>query len=156
MRERIGRVKVRKLVGWDKHSLIGKAKTTHTSKSKEGIISLLPIGRQVFNHLQESRALSHVTGRRMPSLRTSTLPSSFHSFILLSMMSYGVEHLCGQLAVSPAVPAVSPPNFLCTPSPLAGGAELEAEKAFTLCEHCSAMTKTSLCYQHCFQHKCKT
>ena len=59
--ERIGRVKVRKLVGWDKDSLIGKAKATHTSKAKPGIHSSLPTSRQVFSHLQESRAPPHVT-----------------------------------------------------------------------------------------------
>ena len=34
MGERIGRVKVRKLVGWDKNSLIGKAKAAHMNKGK--------------------------------------------------------------------------------------------------------------------------
>ncbi|KAK4823300.1 hypothetical protein QYF61_000513 [Mycteria americana] len=37
---------------------------------------------------------------------------------MLSMMSYGVEYPFGQLGS--AVPAVSPPNSLCTPSLLAG------------------------------------
>jgi len=36
-------------------SLTGKAKATHASKAKEGIHSLLPIDRQVFSNLQESR-----------------------------------------------------------------------------------------------------
>ena len=35
MGERIGRVRVRKLMGWDKNSLIGKAKAAHTSKAKQ-------------------------------------------------------------------------------------------------------------------------
>ncbi|GAB0184698.1 zinc finger protein 804B [Grus japonensis] len=38
---------------------------------------------------------------------------------MLGMTSYGMEYPCGQLGS--AVPAVSPPNSLCTPSPLAGG-----------------------------------
>jgi len=33
----------------------------HTSKAKQGIRSLLPIGRQVFSHSQESRAPSGIT-----------------------------------------------------------------------------------------------
>ena len=33
----------------------------HANKAKQGIHSLLPIGRQVFSHLQESRAPSRVT-----------------------------------------------------------------------------------------------
>ena len=61
MGERIRRVKVRKLMGWDKDSLIGKAKAVRTSKAKQGIHLLLPTGRQVLSHLQGSRAPSHVT-----------------------------------------------------------------------------------------------
>ena len=49
-----------------------------------------------------------------------------------------------------------PPNFLCTPSPLAGGAVWEAEKALALCKRFSAVTKTSLCYQHYSHPKSKT
>jgi len=33
----------------------------HASKAKQGLHSLLPIRRQVFSHLKESRAPSHVT-----------------------------------------------------------------------------------------------
>ena len=57
--ERTGRVKVRKLVGWE--TSINKAKAAHASKAKQGIHSLLPISRQVFSHLQESRAVSCAT-----------------------------------------------------------------------------------------------
>lgn len=57
--ETIRRVKDRELTGRDTDSSIGKTKPTHTSKT--GINSLLPVGRQVFNHLQESRAPPHVT-----------------------------------------------------------------------------------------------
>ena len=56
MGERIRRAKVKKLVGQDKDSLIGKAKAAHTSKANQGIHSPLPIGRQAFSHLQESGA----------------------------------------------------------------------------------------------------
>jgi len=54
------RVKARKLLGWDKDNLISKAKAVHTSKAKQGIHSLFPIGRQVSSHHQESRTQSHV------------------------------------------------------------------------------------------------
>ena len=64
---------------------------------------------------------------------------------LLSKMSYGREYPFGQLGS--AVPTVSPPNFLCTSNLLTGRAVWEAEKALTLCKHCSAITKTSLYYQ---------
>lgn len=36
------------------------------------------------------------------------------------------------------------------------GAEPEKEKALTLCNHCSAMAKTLVCYQPWFSHKSKT
>ena len=52
--ERVGRIKVWKIIGWDKNSLIGKVKVVHTSKAKQGIHSLLPIGRQVFSHLRKA------------------------------------------------------------------------------------------------------
>jgi len=56
MGERVERVKVRKLVGWDKNGLIGKAKAAHANKAEQGIDSLLPVIMWVFSHLQESRA----------------------------------------------------------------------------------------------------
>ncbi|KAK4832592.1 hypothetical protein QYF61_024383 [Mycteria americana] len=49
--------------------------------------------------------------------------SSPPKLCMLSMTSYGMECPFGQLGS--AVPAVSPPNFLCTPSLLAGGSKIE-------------------------------
>jgi len=49
------------------------------------------------------------------------------TFLLLSMTPYGTEFPSGQLGSG--VPAVSPPNFSCTPSLLAGRAVWGAEKA---------------------------
>ncbi|KAF1507314.1 Collagen type IV alpha-3-binding protein, partial [Megadyptes antipodes antipodes] len=75
-------------------------------KAKQGIHSLLPIGRQVFSHLQESRAPSciRVTWEdKHRDSKCSPLPPSSLSFLLLSMMSYGVEYPFGQLGS--AVPA---------------------------------------------------
>ena len=156
MRERIGRVNVRKLIGWDKGSLIGKAKGMHASKAKQGIHSLPPSGQagaQLSPGQQGSITRNGYLGRQMPSLRTS-LPSFFPQLYMLSMMSYGMEYPFGQLGS--AVPAVSPPNLLCTSSLFTGRVGWEAEKALTLCKHCWAITKTSLCYQRCFQHRSKT
>ena len=71
MTERIGRVKVRKLVGQDKDSLIGKAKAMRAIEVKQGIRVPLPISRQVFSHLQKSMApitRNSYLGRQMPSL----------------------------------------------------------------------------------------
>ena len=96
MGERIGRVKVRKLVGWDKDSFIGKAKATHTSKANQGIHSPLPMGRQVFSHLQESRAPAHVTVTwedKCCHSKNPPLPPSSPSFLWsgLSLGSVGVS-----------------------------------------------------------------
>jgi len=60
MEERITKVRVRKLMSWDKDSLTEKAQAMHTSKAKQEIHSLLPIGRQVFANLQKSRAPSYL------------------------------------------------------------------------------------------------
>lgn len=53
-------------------------------------------------------------------------------------------------------PAVSPLSFLCPLSLLADVVVWEAERALTLCEPCSAITRTSLNYQHCSQHESET
>lgn len=54
-------------------------------------------------------------------------------------------------SAGPALPAGSLPTFLCTPGQVGWG----AEKAWTLCSLCSAVTKTSWSYQLCSQHKSK-
>lgn len=59
--KRMGSVKVRKLVDWEKGSLKGKIKPKHIKKQKQGIHSPLPMGKWVFSHLQECRVSSHVT-----------------------------------------------------------------------------------------------
>ena len=109
----------------------------------------------MFSHLQESRALSQVTVTWEDKRLHSECPPfpSFPGFIFLNKTLYGMEYLFGQLW--PAVPPVSPPNFLCTCSLAAGGAAWKTEKASMLCKHCSAISKISLFYQHCFCHKCK-
>ena len=58
-------------------------------------------------------------GRQVPSLQMSPTSFFFPQLSMLSMMSYGLEYPFGQLGS--AVPAVSPPSSLCTPSLLAGG-----------------------------------
>lgn len=69
-------------------------------------------------------------------------------------MSYVIGHPFGQQG--PAVLPVFPPNFLCNPSLLASKAALEAEKALMLFKQCSAIAKTSVFYEYCFQHKSRT
>ena len=111
----------------------------------------------VFSHLQESSAPSHLSITWEDKHHHSKHPPAsffFPQLYMLNMMSYGLEYPLGQLGS--AVPAVSPPNSLCPPSLLTGGVGEEAEKPLALCEHCSEIAKTSLCYQHCFQHRSKT
>lgn len=68
---------------------------------------------------------------------------------ILSTMPYGVENPCVQLGL--AVPAVFPPNSLCSPSALSAGVGWAAAKTLMLCDHWSTVAITSLCYQHCSQ-----
>lgn len=107
--ERIGRVKVWKLIGWDKDVSAGKAKVVYESKAKQGVPSLLLIVRQVFSHFQDIRAPTHAMVTWDKHLCLNVLPSS-------------------SAHVEPAVPDVSPPNFSCTPILLAGMAMWEAEE----------------------------
>lgn len=43
---------VRKLMGWGKGGLISKAKAVDANKTKQGVHSLFPVGRQMFSHLR--------------------------------------------------------------------------------------------------------
>lgn len=54
MGESIRKVKVQKLTGRDKGGLLGKAKAMCAIKAKQGIHSLLPMGRQPFPGKQGS------------------------------------------------------------------------------------------------------
>ena len=78
----------------------------------------------------------------------------FPQLYTLSMMPYGMEYPFGQLGS--AVPAVSPPSFLCPPALWCEAGWCEKQGRLWLCKHCSAGMKTFLYYQHCFQHKSKT
>lgn len=51
---------MRKLVGGDEDSLMGKAKSMHTSKAEEGMNSPPPMGREMPSCPQEGWALSHL------------------------------------------------------------------------------------------------
>lgn len=52
--------------------------------------------------------------------------------------------------------AVSTSSFWYTPGSLMGRAGWGAEKPLMLGKHCSAVTKTLMCSQHCFDHKSRT
>ena len=59
--------------------------------------------------------------------------------------SYGMEYPFGQFGS--AVLDLSPPKILPTPSLLVRGGNA-GETALMLWEHCSAVAKTLVCYQH--------
>lgn len=120
--KRIRNVKVRKPVGWDRDSLIGKAEAMHTRKAKQRVHLLLPISTKVFSRLRDSRAPSHMyyLGRQKPSLQTSPfLFSPPPPLYMLNITPYGTGHPFGQLGS--AVQAASPPSSLRTPGLLADG-----------------------------------
>lgn len=137
MKERIRKVKVWDLMGWDKHNLLGKAKAVHTRKSKPRIDLLLPISR----HFQESSAHVMVSweNKRHPNI-TALLPSSsLPKILLMSMTPYGMGYPFG-LSGS-AVLSVCPPNSLWISNSLLVG-QHEKYKSLTVCKHWSSTTKT--------------
>ena len=87
----------------------------------------------MFSHFQQSRASSRITVTWEDKHHNSKHPPTSPQLILMSMRSYGTEYSFSQLGS--AVPAVSPPSFLHTPSLLTGRVVWEAEKALTLCKH---------------------
>jgi len=98
---------VRKLVGFVKDNLIGKAKPECASKATQGIHSLLPIGRRVFSHLQESRAPSRVTDTWEDNVVTLNVP-------LLSSSVFIAEHDVVWYGITLWAVGVSCPS--CVPS----------------------------------------
>lgn len=77
-------------MSWDNDSLTDKAPAARASRAKEGIHSLLLMGRQVFSHSQEIRATSHTTATWENKCHHSECPP----FILLPQlyMPYGMEY----------------------------------------------------------------
>lgn len=116
--KRIRKLKMSKLMGWDRKSLIGKPKAMCASKAKQRNHSPLPMGRQVLSHPLESRAPSHpgvIRGKKMPAL---SIP---HSLLASALYAEHVFIWHGIFLCSP----VSPPKFFAysQPSSLMGGCE---------------------------------
>lgn len=131
--ERIRRVKGKKLVGWDKDSLAGKAKFMHASKAKQEIHSPFPMAGR-YSAVSRKAGLHHVW---QWIEKTNAITVNVPSFLLPQALY--AEHDAvkfadpfGQMQLH--VPAVSPPT---TP----GWDIREGEKALTLCKHCSAVKK---------------
>lgn len=141
------RVKIGKLMGWNKDSLIGRAKALHTRKTKQGIDSLLPMGRQVFCHPWGAQP-HHMEQVGNTNTITPNVLSFLPPLYLLTMLSCGLEYPSGLLG-SPVL-AGFPPKHPYIPWKCGS---MKAEKALALCKPCSAITKTSLYFQPCVQHK---
>ena len=156
MGERIGRVKVRKLMSWQKDSHAWKQ--SHTFKERKirdsSSTSNWQAGVLPSPGKEGSLTCNGYLGRQTSSLRMPP-PSFFFCLLhMLSMMSYVRNILLvswGQL--SQLCPR---PNFLRILSLLFGGVMWETEQALNLCKYCSTTKKTSLCYQRCFQQESKT
>jgi len=124
-------------------------------QNKESIPCFPWAGKCGSSHPKESRASSRVTvtwGDKCCHSKCLPLPSSPPRFIRC-VTSYGMEHPWGQLSQP------CPPLASCAPpasSLLGRREEQKIEKALTLRKRCSGITKTSLYYQHCFQHKSET
>lgn len=107
----------RRLIEWDRNSLIGKAGVVGTQQSKLGINLLLPSARHAYSHFLESRASASIRVTQEDKCQNHkycSLSPSFPKLLLLKMMSDGVGHPSGQsrgqpgaavLAVPPAVSA---------------------------------------------------
>lgn len=90
---RIRRVKVRKLVRWDKGSSIGKAKAEHTSEAKQNKVfiryfSSAVVNKNLFSRFPGSKDLSHVTVTLEDKCHDHGCPH----FFLLSLSFYGWAH----------------------------------------------------------------
>lgn len=103
------------------------------------------MGRQVFSNILESRGPTCTVGTWEEKCHhsESLLLSPFSPCFVLSMRPWCL--------LGPAVPALSPPNSC----PIVGGMGWGTEKTLSVCELCLAITKTSLNYQHSFQHESK-
>lgn len=122
---------VRKLiVGWDKYSIIRKAKATHTTKSNKKLIHHFPWETSVQPLLGKRHSMPHNHDSEKQTSSFWTSPSSFFLSPKLSMSPYGMEFPFDQLVA--AVLAECPPNFLSATSLFTGGMGWKAEKILTV------------------------
>jgi len=87
-------------------SLLGKAKAAHTGEANQGTHLLLPIGRQLFSHFQESTA-HHFAGKTNTIVPNIPPFSSFTPALIAEYGTHTTEYRFGQ--TGSAVLAVSPP-----------------------------------------------
>ena len=145
MEERIRRVTVRTLVGWDKDSLIGKAKATRAGKAKEGILSRLPIGR----HSACSRRAGLHQAQWLLGKNT-TIAASVTSSSFSPPPAFISEHDIlwhGVPLSSVWVNCHSCVRFqtLVHPQPTPRWGRAGERKGWVLCKRCLAIAKTLVC-----------
>lgn len=141
MAQRIRRATLRKRVGSDKDRLVSEAKLYVQAKQNKELIPCSP-GRQMFSHFQESRASAITTNVPLSSsFPPAVIAQQDAMWNRIPLPSVGVSQLC---------PLPVPMHLL------AAGVVGEAERALTLCKHCSAVTKTLVRHQHCWGRKSKT
>lgn len=133
---------MKELVGLDGDSLIGKAKAARASKAKQGIHPPVPMGRQAFRYPRESKATSRVTWEDP----WNVLPSPTSFFPQFCVLCFEIEYphcQLGSAVLACLFPAsCAPPVFSLV------GWDEKQEKVLTLCKHCSAVIKTTVCYQY--------
>lgn len=108
------------------------------------------MSRHIFSHPQDSRVPSHIMvtwGDICHHTKHSLFSFFFLPLYILGMLSYDLEYPSDQFEFP--ILAVSPPSLSCNPNFLTSVAVWKAEKTF------SSITKTSLYYELCLQHKSK-
>ena len=144
-------------MGWDKDSLLERVKAACKSKAKEGIRSLLPVSRQIFSHVQESRAPSRVMVTWEVKHHNSEWPRLLPSFP--SFYWWACYHIVWNISLI----SWGQPSQLC-PLPTSGASATcslveccKRQKRSWLCvSSAQQQQKKSLCHQHYFHHKSKT
>ena len=139
MGERIIKVKVRKLMGWDKDSLIGKAKATQASKAKQGIHSLTShqqAGVQPSPGEQGSTTCVMVTWEDKRHQLWMSLPSFFFPQLYAEhdVIWYGIS----LWSVGVSCPSSVPSQLLVPPQPARWWGGVRGRRRPWLCVSCSA------------------
>lgn len=142
MGKRIGRVKIRKVMAWDKG--VFRKKAAHKIEAKQGIHSPFPMSRQMFSNPCESRAPSSWMVTWEGKYCHSKHPDSLffpHCVVTLHSDHKTIGSRITLWSAEVSCPGSFPPLSLCSPSLLPGGVVPEAGKSLMLWKSCSAIRK---------------
>lgn len=123
-------------------------------KSKIRISFTLSHGQADVQPLPGNQGSSHLAVSWEDKCHHSEPPPpspSLLQLLLLSMTPHSMEYPFQQFG--PAALVLSPLSSSCTPSSLLAGQLPEIEKSLSLYKHCSATTKSSVCYHGYPHHK---